>query len=370
MINSVSFSGGRTSAFMCHLFKNEFSDQETEFVYTDTGAEHPKTYKFIREVNSNFNLDLVCLKAVVTPKMGESNGYEIVSIDSLKWDLSVMKANSKKYGGFTNNRPYCTEKMKNIVSKKYRQDTHKDENLLWLGIRYDEPKRLVGDHIQYEKSAYKQLVAIGMEDYEISDMFLDISENLSNLDNHCYFFIEQKTKDLLIKRITLQHKLGFKYLAQISQATKQDILDWWNKQSFDLEIGEHLGNCVYCVKKSCLKLALAAKEEPDLFDEWSEMVHDDSVRLMPADKFGKGHIYRKWQTPEMVVAQFGDATVEELRERVFKTKQYESGSCTEACEVSSLDQMDLFDELPVKKHIDHPQTWSEMDAAGIEEQMA
>ena len=29
---------------------------------------------------------------------------------------------------------------------------------------------------------------------------------------------------------------------------KEDVLSWWEDQDFDLEIPEHMGNCVWCWK--------------------------------------------------------------------------------------------------------------------------
>ena len=49
----VSFSGGRTSAYLVWLTKN--LGMNAKYVFMDTGAEHPKTYEFVRNVSRNFN---------------------------------------------------------------------------------------------------------------------------------------------------------------------------------------------------------------------------------------------------------------------------------------------------------------------------
>lgn len=64
----VSFSGGRTSAFLCSLIKKSYP--KAKFIFCDTGAEHPNTYTFIRQCNEFFDLDLICLRALVTYKGG------------------------------------------------------------------------------------------------------------------------------------------------------------------------------------------------------------------------------------------------------------------------------------------------------------
>ena len=72
------------------------------------------------------------------------------------------------------------------------------------------------------------------------------------------------------------------------------------------------------------------------------MTHE-SVRLMPADKFGTGHIYRNWLTPEMLIQQFSEHTDDDLRQRIYKEKRYDTGSSTESCEAFDV-QSDLFAE--------------------------
>ena len=65
----VSFSGGRTSAYLCSLIKKLHHD--AVFVFMDTGAEHPQTYEFIKQCNDYFGLNLVCLCTVVSDKWKE-----------------------------------------------------------------------------------------------------------------------------------------------------------------------------------------------------------------------------------------------------------------------------------------------------------
>lgn len=53
--------------------------------------------------------------------------------------------------------------------------------------------------------------------------------------------------------------------------TKAEIRHWWAMQDFDLEVPEHLGNCVTCWKKSDRKLMTIAKSEPQRFDFFRRM---------------------------------------------------------------------------------------------------
>ncbi|AUR93167.1 phosphoadenosine phosphosulfate reductase family protein [Vibrio phage 1.184.A._10N.286.49.A5] len=58
MINVVSFSGGRTSAYLVHLMeqKRKLEGWDVRYLFMDTGAEHPRNVprkKYIRRSNSN-----------------------------------------------------------------------------------------------------------------------------------------------------------------------------------------------------------------------------------------------------------------------------------------------------------------------------
>ena len=96
----VSFSGGRTSAYLCYLMKELYGD-DVDFIFMDTGSEHPATYDFIRNVDSAFNLNITCIRAVFNHGgMGRKypNSYEIVDINTLSHDNYVFTEHMMKYG--------------------------------------------------------------------------------------------------------------------------------------------------------------------------------------------------------------------------------------------------------------------------------
>ena len=309
MKHIVSFSGGRTSAYLVYLMKRisqNNKDFDVDYIFMDTGAEHPKTYEFVRDLIRNFNINLICLQADVNPELGEGIRHKVVNSEDLKWDLHLFKKILKKHGNFTVNRPYCTARLKTQVFDDYCKNTYGKGNFqTWIGIRADEPKRLP-----------KAIT-------------------------------EDSTKHQI-------NKSKLKYLAQISDFTKEDITDWWAEQSFDLGIAgdQHLGNCIFCIKKGANKIALAARDEPEKFKEWNSMVNDhENVRPMPADKFGIGHIYRQWASPEKIIEMFSDHTDDDLRQRIYKTKQSDS-ECSESCEIN-FNQLDMFNELDNEKVINN-----------------
>jgi 3'-phosphoadenosine 5'-phosphosulfate sulfotransferase (PAPS reductase)/FAD synthetase len=244
-----------------------------------------------------------------------------VGVNGIGFDLTTIKENIRKYSTFSIMNPYCTERLKTTPLNKFCNDKFGKGNYVnWLGMRIDEPKRLKNMEV---------------------------------------------TPDMFGKKLHVNPNV--RYLAQISDFIKEDILDWWGIQirkvykkakvknkrfnkklfqkvfkivKFDLEIGEHLGNCVFCVKKSAKKIALAQRDDPELAKLWEECFTDKETRVLPANKYPKGVIYRNGQSLGSIIKMFGDFSDNEIKNSIHKTKSLDSGSCGESCEA----QFDLFNE--------------------------
>lgn len=77
---------------------------------------------------------------------------------------------------------------------------------------------------------------------------------------------------------------------------------------FDLELKhECLGNCVFCVKKSSNKIALAERYEPAIFEQFKTVLYRENVRKKgdhPHDL-----IYLGKNFPDSIVTMFKDPTL-------------------------------------------------------------
>ncbi len=218
----VSFSGGRTSAYLVHLMEAQRkAGASVHFIFMDTGCEHPLTYRFIREVVKFWNVPLTVLQVDINPELGQPNGYTEWEPKDIQTRMPVLKPFMdmvKKYGTPYIGGAFCTDRLKLTPFTKYCDDHFGRGNYItWLGIRADEPRRL-------------------------------------------------------------KPKPGVRYLAELSDFDKSDVIRWWRKQPFDLQIPEHLGNCVFCIKKSTQKLGLACKDEPGLMRVFNELVTGKHVR--------------------------------------------------------------------------------------------
>ncbi|CAI1926274.1 MULTISPECIES: phage N-6-adenine-methyltransferase [Serratia] len=283
-VQIVIFSGGRTSAYLVHLMeKRRTGGEDIRYIFMDTGAEHPGTYDFVRNVVKHWQLNLICLRVVVNPELGKGNGYKVVSVDEIGPDLQPWRDVCAKYGTPYVHGAFCTRTMKLEPFERYCKD-HFESYHTWIGIRYDEPKRL------------KE------------------RENVS-------------------------------YLADISDFDKQDVLAWWKTQSFDLEIPEHNGNCVFCVKKGINKIALAARDNPETCQEFMELITSDSVRVVDRRQQENKIMYRGNHSLESIIAMFSEHSREEIAATIRGGGGYDTGSCTESCEVFSCDIADDAEEV-------------------------
>lgn len=277
-INVVSFSGGRTSAYLVYLMEQRrAAGEDVRYTFMDTGAEHPGTYRFVRDVVEHWGIPLVCLRVVVNPELGVANSYRVVPIDEIGPDLQPWRDICEKYGTPYVHGAFCTRTMKTEVFQRYCADTFgKGEYHTWLGIRADEPKRL-------------------------------------------------------------KERPGVSYLADISHFEKEDILEWWKEQPFDLQIQEHLGNCVFCIKKGINKLALAARDEPEMAGEFWQLITDPSVRVVERRQQENKIMYRGNNSLESVIALFADHSRDEIAATIRSKGGYDTGSCTESCEALACD---------------------------------
>ena len=232
----VAFSGGRTSAYMSKwLIDNMSHLYNLHFVYANTGLEHEKTLEFVDKCDKYFNLNLTWIEAVINPIDGLGTGYKIVDYKSACRDNSIFKDMCQIYGLMNQKYIHCTRELKNIPMRKYANDNICINHRVALGIRHDEFKRV------------------------------------------------KNRADAIYPLATI-----FKY-------TKEEILNWWKKQPFDLEIEEHYGNCVGCYKKSDKKLKMIADENPQYFDPFIEL--ENKYKFVKTnEEIGERIIYRNFRT--------------------------------------------------------------------------
>lgn len=205
----ISFSGGRTSAYMSAMLKRsaDLLYDEIAFVFANTGAEHEETLRFVDRCDKHFGLGVVWVEAEVHQGRVAST-HRIVTFESASRSGEPFRDVVAKYGVPNKSYPHCTRELKLNPIHSYIDSLGWCEYETAVGIRADEKRRV-------KRGGRYNIV------YPLADWL---------------------------------------------PVTKADVNSWWEKQPFDLQIPEHMGNCVWCWKKSLKKLALVAHEDRSAFD--------------------------------------------------------------------------------------------------------
>lgn len=275
----VSFSGGRTSGYMARWLQlNKADEYNLVFVFMNTGQEHEETLKFIDRCDKEWGLNLVWLESVFDSKKGVGTTYKVVSYETACRDGSLFMGMCRKYGVPNKSYPHCNRELKIQPFEKYRRDNFSDSKRA-IGIRIDEIDRMTGaDGVVYP-------------------------------------------------------------LISWSPTTKGQVLRWWDRQSFNLMIPEHYGNCKTCWKKSDRKLFTCYNSNPEWFDVFSEIENDDGVKNANQDN-NSGVFFRQNRSVSDVAAE-AKRNLVEYNDPYFNHISNKSNGCGESCDLWSDGQLDM-----------------------------
>ena len=276
----ISFSGGRTSAYMTYHLLNsslikDFSD--VVVVFANTGQEHNDTLDFVNCCDLYFGWDVFWLEADIQ-KDKPGIGYKIVTYETAaRWNDSSRPSPyeelSKKRGVPNVAVPRCSRDLKVEAITSFVVDHlgwRRRQYTTAIGIRADEPKRFLKE-----------------------------------------------------AKYTFPYGEKWHPLVQLG-LIKEDVLDFWEEQPFDLSIPEHMGNCLWCFKKSDKKLMQVMSELPEAFD-FPEKLERLYGKIHPKTTDVQYNIFR------------GNRTTQDMRKLFFSTADptYLSQNpslCEESCE--------------------------------------
>jgi hypothetical protein len=221
-----TFSGGRTSAFMALLLKDlpKYKDFKKIFIFANTGKELPQTLEFINKCDKEWNLNIVWLEANVILEKGVGTGFKIVNYKTASRNGKPFEDMLKKYPLPNNIASNCTRELKQRPIDKFVKSLKYKKVYTAMGIRFDERHR---------------------------------ESNLAEKQNIIY---------PLIYDLKVDNKF---------------IRDWWDRQSFDLDLKDYEGNCDLCFKKSLKKRLTIIKENPNISNWWLEMEKKYSSETIP-----------------------------------------------------------------------------------------
>jgi len=220
----ISFSGGRTSAFMLHqiLAVNGDLPERCKVLFTNTGLEMPETLDFVQECAERWNVPITWLE-FTRNKKGPT--YKIVT-------RNTASENGKPFSELLRYKKFmpspmmrfCTTELKMFTIKRYIRNGCKwDTWTQAVGIRHDESHRA-----------------------------------------------KKTSKD----------KWQYWYPLLEDLITKEDVTEFWHKQqlacSFDLKLENFRGktpsgNCDFCFLKSEASIAYMLRNYPDRARWWIDI---------------------------------------------------------------------------------------------------
>jgi hypothetical protein len=209
----ISFSGGRTSAFMTKwLLDNKKDVFEMFVVFSNTGREHEETLQFVKKCDEELNFNTIWIEPVTNDKKGIGMRAKVVDFYTANRTGQPFEDVIKKYSIPNRTSPFCSEYMKKNTIRSFMKEQmglNKKEYQTAIGIRADEFDRM---------SVHRK-------------------------------------KDRIIYP-----------LISMIPTKKEDVNKFWINMPFDLQIKSYEGNCKTCWKKSIRKLMTIAKERPSDFD--------------------------------------------------------------------------------------------------------
>jgi hypothetical protein len=204
----VSFSGGKTSAYMAWWLKNH-TDLDLAYVFANTGQEHPKTLEFVDRCDREWSLGVVWVEAKVAHGERVGSKANVVNFQTASRDGEPFEEVIRKYGISNHAHPHCTRELKVNPIKSATLDLVGRDYQMAIGIRVDEIDRMQAD--AKEKKIIYPLVSMNPTDKAKVDRF-------------------------------------------------------WQAQPFTLEIPPLLGNCTWCWKKTLRKHLTLIKSNPEIYD--------------------------------------------------------------------------------------------------------
>lgn len=234
----VSFSGGRTSAYMSYKmqFSPEFSSVEKYYVFANTGKEMEETLLFVDQCDREFGLNLTWIESVINPVKGF--GVEWKQVDFATANRSGLPFDEmvKKFGIPNIDFPHCTRELKERPMGKWANEVVGCDYVWAIGMRADERKR--------QKTGANKIYP-------------------------------------LITTWPTNEKM---------------VRDFWSRMPFDLKLKDYEGNCDLCWKKSLAKRLTIISENPQISSQW-EKWEQSSDYVFDRDGFTIEQIKKMAQRP-------------------------------------------------------------------------
>jgi 3'-phosphoadenosine 5'-phosphosulfate sulfotransferase (PAPS reductase)/FAD synthetase len=212
----ISFSGGRTSAYMLHEVIAAFGGKLPDDIvvaFANTGKEREETLRFVHDCQTYWDVRVRWVE-------WRPDGFEEVGLNSASRSGEPFAGVIAKKSFLPNAvTRFCTQELKIRVMRDLMRSLGHEHWVNAIGLRYDEGLRV--------------MKALARND---------------------------------------AGKERFTTVMPLSKAhvTKRDVMAFWAKQPFDLQLLPHEGNCDLCFLKSRAKLEAIVRDVSGRADWWIE----------------------------------------------------------------------------------------------------
>jgi len=208
----ISFSGGRTSAYMLRRVLDEGLRPDVHVLFANTGKEREETLSFVEEVALRWQVNIRWLE-----RGYDGSPVEVFPVTASRQGEPFIRIVSQR--GYTPGpvSRFCSTELKTLLFDKWmRAQGYPLDWFNVVGIRADEPRRVA-------------------------------------------------------KMRGGNHKRGWEIVLPLADAgiTEAQVMEFWHWNAFDLRLRSDQGNCDLCFLKSRKKLVNLIRDEPTRAAWWA-----------------------------------------------------------------------------------------------------
>ena len=165
----ISFSGGRTSAYMLWrtLQANNGLPKEAKVCFCNTGKEEEETLQFVKDCSEKWNVNIVWLEYMV---LDRNPFAEVVSFKTAsRKGEPFNRVINQRHPSLPNGRSrYCSSELKTRTMHRYLKQIGWTEWDSFVGIRADEPRRVAKFRSNVHPEGKHETVSIPLVQHGIS----------------------------------------------------------------------------------------------------------------------------------------------------------------------------------------------------------
>lgn len=261
----ISFSGGRTSAYMLWrvLQSNQGLPDEAKVLFANTGKEDEATLRFVDRCSKEWGVQITWLEYL------EGSEFKIVDFDKASRNGEPFESVIRQRGGYLPNRVarYCSSEMKTRTMHRYLKSLGWEQWDTFIGIRADEPRRVAkfraNPRPEFKgEEVHMPLAIAGIGATTVGD------------------FWKNSIFDLELPNIngkTMHGNCDLCYLKPASQVLsliteKPERAIWWAKQEAKAEAVAATAARFRDDRPSYSEMAKYAKQQTDMFDNQEEAI--------------------------------------------------------------------------------------------------